>query len=40
LDQFNGELIEYIDYYNNRRIRAKLKGLPPSVHIKQALEAA
>ncbi len=27
-------------YYNNRRITAKLKGLPPSVHRKQAFEAA
>ena len=26
--------------YNNRRIKAKLKGLPPAVHRKQALEAA
>ena len=28
LDQFKDELIEYLDYYNNRRIKAKLKGLP------------
>lgn len=40
LDQFKEELIEYLDYYNNRRIKAKLKGLPPAVHRKQALEAA
>ena len=40
LDQFKAELIEYLDYYNNRRIKAKLKGLPPAVHRKQALEAA
>ena len=40
MDQFKDELIEYHDYYNNRRIKAKLKGLPPAVHRKQALEAA
>lgn len=40
LDQFKEELIEYLDYYNNRRIKAKLKGLPPAVHRKQALGAA
>ena len=40
LDQFKTELIEHLDYYNNRRIKAKLKGLPPAVHRKQALEAA
>ena len=40
MDQFKDELIEYLDYYNNRRIKAKLKGLPPAVHRKQALDAA
>ena len=40
IEQFKAELIEYLDYYNNRRIKAKLKGLPPAVHRKQALEAA
>ena len=40
LEQFKAELIEYLDYYNNRRIKAKLKGLPPAVHRKQALKAA
>ena len=34
------ELIEYLDYYNNRRIKAKLKGLPPAIHRQQALSAA
>ncbi|MEI3122865.1 MAG: IS3 family transposase [Oscillospiraceae bacterium] len=33
-------LIEYLDYYNNRRIKAKLKGLPPAIHRQQALSAA
>ena len=31
---------EYLDYYNNRRIKAKLKGLPPAIHRQQALSAA
>ena len=31
---------DYLDYYNNRRIRAKLKGLPPAIHRQQALSAA
>lgn len=29
LEQFKKELIEYIDYYNNKRIKIKLKGLSP-----------
>ena len=37
---FKQELIEYLDYYNNRRIKAKLKGLPPAIHRQQALSAA
>jgi transposase InsO family protein len=28
-EQFSKELSEYIDYYNNRRIKSKLKGLSP-----------
>lgn len=40
LERFKQELIEYLDYYNNRGIKAKLKGLPPAVHRKQALDAA
>ena len=30
MEHFKPELIEYLDYYNNRRIKAKLKGLPPA----------
>ena len=37
---FKQELIEYLDYYNNHRIKAKLKGLPPAIHRQQALSAA
>ena len=40
LEHFKAELIEYLDYYNNRRIKAKLKGLPPALHRKQALHVA
>ncbi len=34
------KLIEYMDYYNNHGIKAKLKGLPPAIHRQQALSAA
>ena len=37
---FKQELIEYLDYYNNKRIKAKLKGLPPAFHRQQALSVA
>ena len=40
IEHFKQELIEYLDYYNNRRVKAKLKGLPPAVHRQQALSAA
>ena len=40
MEHFKLELIEYLDYYNNRRIKAKLKGLPPAIHRRQALSAA
>ena len=39
VDHFKQELIEYINYYNNRRIKARLKGLPPAIHRQQALLA-
>ena len=29
MDEFKIELIKYIDYYNNKRIKSKLKGLSP-----------
>jgi putative transposase len=37
IEHFKGELINYMDYYNNRRIKVKLKGLPPAIHRQQAL---
>ena len=40
IEHFKLELIAYLDYYNNRRIKAKLKGLPPALHRQQALSAA
>ena len=40
MEHFKTELIDYLDYYNNRRSKAKLKGLPPAIHRQQALEAA
>ena len=40
MERFKQELIEYPDYYNNRRIKAKLKGLPPAIRRQQALAAA
>ena len=40
MEHFKQELIDYLDYYNNRRIKAKLKGLPPALHRQQALSVA
>ena len=40
MEHFKQELVDYLDYYNNRRIKAKLKGLPPAIHRQQALSAA
>ena len=40
MEHFKQELIAYLDYYNNHRIKAKLKGLPPALHRQQALSAA
>ena len=40
LEHFKAELIDYLDYYNNRRIKAKLKGLTPAQHRYQTLQVA
>ena len=40
VEHFKLELLEYLDYYNNRRIKAKLKYLPPAIQRQQALSAA
>ena len=40
MEQFKKELVDYLDYYNNRRIKTKLKGLSPALYRKQALIAS
>ena len=40
MEHFKRELVEYLDYYNNRRIKAKLKDLPPALHRQQVLSVA
>jgi len=40
MEHFKEELVDYLDYYNNRRGKAKLKGLPPAIHRQQALSVA
>ena len=40
MEYFKLELVAYLDYCNNRRIKAKLKGLPPAIYRQQALSAA
>ena len=37
MKHFKLELVEYLDDYNSRRIKAKLKGLLPAIHGQQAL---
>ena len=40
LEHFKTELVDYLDYYNNRRIKLKLKGLTPAQHRYQTLQVA
>ena len=40
MEQFKAELIKYLDYYNNKRIKTKLKGLSPALYRKLALMAS
>ena len=40
MEHFKQELVDYLDYYNNRRIKAMLKGLSPAIHRQQALSVA
>ena len=40
MEHFKTELVDYLDYYNNRRIKLKLKGLTPASHRCQALFVA
>lgn len=39
-DHFQSELIAYLDYYNNHRIKARLHGLTPVAHRRMALLVA
>ena len=40
MEHFKQELVDYLEYYNNRRIKTKLKGLPPALHRQPALSVA
>lgn len=40
MEHFKLELIAYLDYYNNKRIKTKLNGLPPAIHRQQAIYIA
>lgn len=40
MTQFKQELIEYLDYYNNRCIKQKLKGMSPIQYRIQTLQSA
>lgn len=40
LENFKAQLIEYMDYYNNHRIKCKLKGLSPVQYRTQSSVAA
>ena len=40
LEHFKAELVDYLYYYNNRRVKLKLKGLTPAQHRYQTLQVA
>ena len=40
MEYFKKELVDYLDYYNNRRVKAKLKRLPPAIHRRLAISVA
>lgn len=40
MEHLKVELVDYLDYYNNRRGKEKLKGLPPAIHRQQAFSTA
>ena len=40
IEEFKRELVKYIDYYNNKRIKSKLKGLSPVQYRIQSLLVA
>lgn len=37
IEELKAAIEEYIDYYNNRRIKLKLKGLTPALYRNQSL---
>ncbi len=40
MEHLKQEAADYLDYYNNRRIKTKRKGLPPALHRQQAPSGA
>ena len=40
MEHFNQELVSYLDYYNNRRIKQKLKGMCPVQYRLHTLQSA
>ena len=40
IEQFKTELVSYLEYYNNRRLKLSPGGLPPAVHRCKTLGAA
>lgn len=40
MEHFKSKLLEYLDYYNNTRIKTKLKGLSPAIYRQQSLSVA
>lgn len=40
MEHFKKELEQYIEYYNHKRIKAKLKGLSPVQYRTQSLQAS
>jgi Transposase and inactivated derivatives len=39
INEFKEELVKYIEYYNNNRIKSKLKGLSPVQYRTQSIAA-
>lgn len=40
IEELEKEIIEYIEYYNNRRIKSKLKGMSPVKYRKHSMLVA
>ncbi len=40
VEQFKKELVEYLEWYNEKRIKVKLKGLTPLQFRNQSLKSA